>query len=169
MTLSPAASPGPLAAQVVAALRRRGETVAVAESCTGGWLGKELTAGAGASDVFWGGIIAYDDSAKQRLAGVPAVLMAADGAVSESVALALADGLRARAHTDWAVSITGIAGPDGGSEDKPVGTVWVAVAGPDATTATRRRFEGDRTDVRVAAVEGALGDLLGRLDQAGTR
>lgn len=151
------------AARVVDGLRRRGQTLSVAESCTGGWLGRELTAAAGASDVFWGGVIVYADAAKRELAGVPPESLEMHGAVSEPVALALADGTRARAATDWAVAITGIAGPGGGTEEKPVGTVWIAVAGPGGTTAMQRQLAGDRTGIRAAAVEAALRDLSGRL------
>lgn len=152
-------------ARVVDGLRRRGQTLSIAESCTGGWLGRELTAGAGASDVFWGGVVVYADAAKQELAGVPLESIRAHGAVSEPVALALADGTRSRAATDWAIAITGIAGPGGGTEEKPVGTVWIAVAGPDGTTAMHRQLAGDRTEIRAGAVEAALRDLSGRLDR----
>lgn len=155
-----------IASRAVDALRRRGETVAVAESCTAGWLGRELTAEAGASDVFWGGVIVYADEAKQRLAAVPRDLIASRGSVSEEVAIALAEGLRQRADTEWTLAITGIAGPGGGSEEKPVGTVWIAVAGPGGTSAMRRQLTGDRTAIRAAAVDGALRDLLGRLGRA---
>jgi len=153
------------AATVARSLHEREQTVAVAESCTGGWLGRELTAEAGASDVFWGGVIVYADAAKQELAGVPGELIAAYGAVSEPVAVSLAEGIRGRAGTDWSVAITGIAGPAGGSETKPVGTVWIAVAGPDGTTVLQRQLAGDRTEVRAGSVEAALRDLLGRIDR----
>lgn len=154
------------AGRVAATLRRRGETMAVAESCTGGWLGRELTSEEGASEVFWGGVIAYDDTAKRRLLDVPADLLAAHGAVSEEVALRLAEQVRSLAGSAWAVSVTGIAGPGGGSSEKPVGTVWIAVAGPDGSTALRRQLTGDRSTIRRAAVEAALRDLLGRLDRS---
>lgn len=165
---SGAESVAEIASRAVDALRRRGEALAVAESCTAGWLGRELTAEAGASDVFWGGVIVYADEAKSRLAGVPGDLIASRGAVSEEVAIALAEGLRQRAEIEWTLAITGIAGPGGGSEEKPVGTVWIAVAGPDGTSAMRRQLTGDRTAIRAAAVDGALRDLLGRLGRAET-
>lgn len=154
------------AARVAGLLRGRGETVAVAESCTGGWLGRELTSEPGASDVFWGGVIVYANAAKRELAGVPTELLEVHGAVSEPVAVSLAEGIRRRANTDWAVAITGIAGPEGGSEAKPVGTVWVAVAGAEGTTALQRQLAGDREAVRAAAVDAALRDLLGRLGRS---
>jgi PncC family amidohydrolase len=155
-----------LARRVVGRLRERAETVSAAESCTGGWLGRELTAEAGASDVFWGGVIVYADDAKVRLAGVPASLIEAHGAVSESVAAALADGIRQRARTDWAVAVTGVAGPGGGSPAKPVGTVWIAVSGAGGTTTERHDLPGDRRAVRAASVAAALDDLRLRLDPA---
>lgn len=143
---------------LVAALRRRGETVAVAESCTGGGIGAEITSVPGASEVFWGGVISYDDDAKRRLLGVPAVTLTTHGAVSAETAAAMASGVRALARTTWSVAVTGIAGPGGGSDEKPVGTVWVGVDGPRAETRLHR-LGGDRLAVRERAVREAI-DLL---------
>lgn len=167
MTPTHAEPAGALARRLVDVLRARDERIAVAESCTGGGLGRMLTARAGASDVFWGGVIAYADEAKERLVGVPPEWIARHGAVSEPVARALAEGVRDRAGVEWSVSITGVAGPGGGSEAKRVGTVWIGVAGPDGTTARHRRLPGNRTEVRRAAVESALGDALERIDPGG--
>ncbi|TFG63169.1 MAG: CinA family protein [Gemmatimonadales bacterium] len=149
----------PLADQVCTALRQRGETLSAAESCTGGWLAHEITGISGASDVFWGGIVTYADAAKSELADVPLELIRAHGAVSAEVAEALAVGIRGRSGTDWSVSITGIAGPTGGSSEKPVGTVWIATVGPSGTSTRSIVAAGSRAEVRAEAVGCAL-DLL---------
>jgi nicotinamide-nucleotide amidase len=143
--------------QVGALLRERGWTIAAAESCTGGLLAGRLTARAGSSDYVAGGLVVYANEAKTALAGVPAELIAAHGAVSEEVADALADGARAALGADVGVGITGVAGPGGGSEDKPVGTVCFAVAAPDGARLTRRAWlPGGRADVRDRATTVAL-------------
>lgn len=160
----PAADCVPLAERVCSRLRQRGETLSAAESCTGGWLGREITAMPGASDVFWGGVVTYADAAKTELADVPPELIDAHGAVSEEVAEALADGIRGRSGTDWAVSITGIAGPAGGSPEKPVGTVWIATAGPSGTTTRSIVASGERDHIRAEAVTEALSLLLACMD-----
>lgn len=163
----PAADLIPLAERVCSRLRQRSETLSAAESCTGGWLGREITALPGASDVFWGGVVTYADAAKTELADVPPALIDAHGAVSEEVAEALAEGIRGRSGTDWAVSITGIAGPDGGSSEKPVGTVWLAAAGSSGTTTCSLMASGKRDHIRAEAVTGALSLLLACMDARG--
>ncbi|MHC4480768.1 MAG: competence/damage-inducible protein A [Planctomycetota bacterium] len=151
-----------LAAVVLDRLRARGWTLALAESCTGGMIGARLTAIAGASDVFRGGVICYADESKVRDLGVPAELIRSEGAVSEAVARAMAEGVAQRFGADAAIAITGIAGPGGGSEEKPVGTVWLAVRAGERERAVERRFPGGRRDVRRRSTQAGL-DLLRRL------
>ena len=158
-----------LAEVVVTLLRRAGRRVAVAESCTGGLLGGRLTDVAGASAAFMGGVIAYDNAVKERELAVPPALIAGDGAVSEAVACAMAEGVRRRFATDYGVAVTGIAGPGGGTEAKPVGTVWFAVAGPGGTHGQKSVFPGSRYEIRARAVQTALYLLLRDLRAAGVR
>jgi nicotinamide-nucleotide amidase len=137
-------------------LTEQGWTVAVAESCTGGLLGAALTAAAGSSAYFLGGVQCYSNEAKTRLVGVLPETIAAHGAVSEQVAAELAANIRTSFGADYGVSITGIAGPGGGSDDKPVGTVWIGLATPQGCTARHYVFGTDRTFNRDRAVATAL-------------
>ena len=141
---------------VVQALRQANATVAVAESCTGGLVGKLITDVPGASDVFLGGALVYSDALKQSLSGVPEAVLADHGAVSEAVASALAQGIRARTSATYGLGLTGVAGPGGGTDDKPVGLVWIAVSGPDGTQTRRLDFPGDRAQIRRLAAFAGL-------------
>jgi nicotinamide-nucleotide amidase len=145
-----------LAALVIRACEARGATIAVAESCTGGLLGGRLTAVAGSSRVFQGGVIAYSNDVKTRELGVAASDIDAHGAVSEAVARAMATGARARFGTTIGIGITGIAGPDGGTDEKPVGTVWVAVDLDGDVHAVRGVLPGDRREIRHRGTQLAL-------------
>jgi nicotinamide-nucleotide amidase len=133
-----------LASVVLGLLRQRGQTLAVAESCTGGGLGAALAAVPGASEVFLGGVIAYANAVKEGLLKVPADVLAAQGAVSDPVAQAMAEGARRATGADWALAVTGVAGPGGGSAEKPVGLVHLAVAGPDGCSSEAVRFGASR-------------------------
>jgi nicotinamide-nucleotide amidase len=148
-----------LAGVVLEALRNRQERLAVAESCTGGLLGARLAAVPGASDVFAGGVIAYADAVKLELLDVPAAVIDRHGAVSEEVALAMVRGAAGRLGADAAIAVTGVAGPSGGSDEKPVGTVWLAARLADRERAVLRRFPGRRGEVRHRAAQAGL-DLL---------
>lgn len=152
----------PIEAVVGDALRESGLTIALAESCTGGMVAARLTDVPGSSAYVVGGVVAYANAVKQHTLGVPAELLDAHGAVSEPVAAAMADGVRRALHADIGVAVTGIAGPDGGSPDKPVGTVCFSVAGPgDKHTTATRVVPGDRQLVRLWAVMVAL-DMVRR-------
>ena len=150
-----------LASVVLDLLRRRGETLAVAESCTGGGLGAALAAVPGASDVFLGGVIAYANAVKRDLLGVSAGDLERWGAVSDPVAMAMAEGVRRTTGSDWSVAITGVAGPTGGSAEKPVGLVHIAVAGPGGTRSAPVRFGARRGRAWIQAV--SAGEALDRL------
>jgi nicotinamide-nucleotide amidase len=158
----------PAVEALAALLMARGERLVTAESCTGGLIAACCTELAGSSVWFDRGWVTYSNEAKTELLGVPAALLAEHGAVSEPVALAMAHG--ALAHTpsgrgaDWAVAVTGIAGPTGGSAAKPVGTVWIAWAHRNgAAHAQCHHFEGDRAAVRAATADHALAGLRRRL------
>ncbi len=150
-----------LAVVVLEQLRRRGQTLAVAESCTGGGLGAELTAVPGSSDVLLGGVIAYSNAIKHRVLGVPISLLEQVGAVSDPVAQAMAEGARRLTGSDWSLAITGIAGPGGGTESKPVGLVHLAVAGPDGCESHPIRLGSSRGREWIRMV--SAGEALNRL------
>ncbi len=146
-----------LAAGTIEALRRQGVTAATAESCTGGLISAALTHAAGASDVFDRGFVTYTNASKTALLGVDEAVIARCGAVSEAVARAMAEGALAACPAGVAVAVTGVAGPGGGSPDKPVGLVWFGLARRDRPTlAERQVFGGDRAAVRAATVVRAL-------------
>jgi nicotinamide-nucleotide amidase len=150
------------AALVLRLRRERGLTLATAESCTGGLVGGRLTDVAGSSDVYRGGIVAYSDDVKREQLGVSAQTLAMHGAVSAETASAMAQGARERLGADIAVSVTGIAGPDGGTKEKPVGLVYLHASGPMGERALRFDFPGDRETIRGRATVGAL-QLVRRL------
>jgi nicotinamide-nucleotide amidase len=145
-----------LARAVLQQLRKRGLKIAVAESCTGGLLGARLTAIPGSSDVLLGGIISYANAVKESLLGVRASTLAAHGAVSEETAREMAAGVRERLHADVGVGITGVAGPDGGTPEKPVGTVCLATDVQGAVRSVRTSIIGDREEIRRRSTQAAL-------------
>lgn len=144
------------AGAALTALRLRGWRVATAESCTGGLIAAALTALPGSSDVVLGGIVAYANGVKTALLCVDAAVIAAHGAVSAEVAGAMADGARRALGADVAVAVTGVAGPGGGSAEKPAGLVWFGLATPASTVTEHRVFTGDRAAIRRATVLRAL-------------
>ncbi|MBA2133456.1 competence/damage-inducible protein A [Capillibacterium thermochitinicola] len=150
-----------LEAVVVGLLRQRGETLAVAESCTGGLLANRITDVPGASTVFDRGVVVYSNRAKEELLGVPAAVIEQVGAVSPEVATLMARGVRDRTGSDWGIGITGIAGPGGGTAEKPVGLVYFALAGPGVNLVREARFTGDRQQIKRRTTQAVL-DLLRR-------
>jgi PncC family amidohydrolase len=146
----------PLAQSLGTRLREKGWTLSVAESCTAGALGAAVTSVPGASSYFVGGVIAYDNNVKGNLLAVPRETMVQFGAVSSQTVSAMADGCRKLFATDLAIGVTGIAGPGGGTPEKPVGRVFVAVASSDAVRGVRLDLKGDREAVRAQAVAAAL-------------
>jgi len=153
-------------ANLATALAARGWSMAAAESCTGGWIAKVCTDRAGSSDWFERGVVSYSNRAKIDLLGVQRASLERDGAVSRQVALQMAAGMRGRAGVEAALAVTGIAGPDGGTPDKPVGTVWFAWAvGAAVAEAEVVVFQGDREAVRRQTVAHALQGLIDRLAQ----
>ncbi len=154
------ASPAKLVERLATRLRADGRRVATAESCTGGLIAKTCTDLAGSSDWFERGFVTYSNAAKSDMLAVPASIIEDYGAVSEPVAAAMASGALRHSAADYAVAVTGVAGPGGGSPDKPVGTVWIAVASASRQQASLFRFDGDRAQVREATLQKALQMLL---------
>jgi nicotinamide-nucleotide amidase len=149
------------------ALRARQQTMAAAESCTGGLIAAACTSVAGSSDWFERGFVTYSNEAKHEMLGVPVALIASHGAVSEPVARAMAEGALGHSPADWAVAVTGIAGPGGAVPGKPVGTVWLAVAHRGAATRVQLlQLGGDRAAIREQTVRQALQALLDGLAPA---
>ena len=146
----------PIEEHVLELCRERGWTLATAESCTGGLVAARLTGIPGSSDVFRGGVVAYANEVKERELAVSAALIAQHGAVSAEVAAAMARGARARLGVDVVVAVTGIAGPDGGTPDKPVGLVYLHAEGPDGGVGREFSFPGDRASIRARSAVGAL-------------
>lgn len=154
-----------LASRVIEIFREKGLSLALAESCTGGMIAETITDVAGASDIFYGSAVTYVNSAKEHILGVARETLEKHGAVSSECAEEMACGARRVYGADVAMSVTGIAGPGGGSEAKPVGTVWFGLATKDGAETFRRRFDGDRAAVRRQTVE----EVLRRLAEAGAR
>jgi nicotinamide-nucleotide amidase len=153
-----------LVEQLAATLLRGGKRICTAESCTGGLIAKSFTDLAGSSDWFERGFVTYSNEAKNEMLAVPATVIADYGAVSEPVAAAMASGALRHSHADFAIAVTGVAGPAGGSDEKPVGTVWIAVASSEQQRARLYLFDGDRQAVREATLRQAIVDALQLLD-----
>ncbi|MCE9660640.1 MAG: nicotinamide-nucleotide amidohydrolase family protein [Burkholderiales bacterium] len=163
--MSQASEPAATVERLAATLRQRGARIATAESCTGGLIAAACTSLAGSSDWFERGFVTYSNEAKTEMLGVPAALIAAYGAVSAEVACAMAEGALGHSRASFAVSVTGIAGPGGGSIAKPVGTVWIGVAAcGEKAVASLLQATGDRAAIRHASVARALALLLARCE-----
>ena len=151
-----------MAEQLQAACTERGLTVAVAESCTGGLVAAAITEVPGSSAYFLGGVVSYANAAKEALLGVPHIALEAHGAVSAQVARAMAEGAQARFGASLAAAVTGVAGPDGGTDAKPVGLTYIGLASKHGTEVRRLRLGGDRAAIREAAARAALEWLVER-------
>jgi nicotinamide-nucleotide amidase len=152
--------------QIIDALRRRRQTIATAESCTGGAISDALVRVPGASDVFRGGVVAYNNDVKRSMLDVPADILREHGAVSVETAIAMARGARRRLGADVAIATTGVAGPGGGTEDKPVGLVWFALIADGEPRTYRATFPGDRGDIRTRATMAGLSAIWRYLERA---
>lgn len=153
-----------LAEEVGGMLRSRKETLAVAESCTGGKVGDMITDVPGSSDYFLGGVVSYSNESKVSLIGVSRESLRSVGAVSEEVAVEMARGVRERLGSTYGIGITGVAGPTGGSKTKPVGLVYIAVASSDSHVVSRNVFKGSRIEVKTSAARRSLEMLKGFME-----
>jgi len=149
-----------LVAELHKRFKFRGWTIGLAESCTGGLLSSVLTQESGISEIYLGGLVTYANASKVSLLAVPRAQIKTHGAVSSVVALSMARGARKSLRSSWALSMTGVAGPTGGTADKPVGTVWFAAVGPGVEYTTRQVFQGDRMAIQQKTAEFALKFLL---------
>jgi nicotinamide-nucleotide amidase len=149
-----------IASEVVQMLKTSGMTVGLAESCTGGLIAGALTSVPGSSACFGMGVVTYSNDAKNRLLQVPTGILEEWGAVSPETGLAMAQGIRNLSGADLGLAVTGIAGPDGGTKDKPVGLVYIAIAGKNRSLCCRHLFPGNRDEVRKATVDSALGLIM---------
>ena len=152
-----------LAEKLVSRAAERGVTLCAAESCTGGLIGTLITSVSGASEIFYGSAVTYHNSAKENILGVMPLVLKKYGAVSPQCAIEMARGARLLYKTDFSVSVTGIAGPSGGSEEKPVGTVWFGCSSQNGTCSYVCHFDGDRQKIRETSAAEALKILLGRI------
>jgi PncC family amidohydrolase len=150
----------PVFDKIIKKLREKHHTLGFAESCTGGLLSHNITIIPGVSDVYHGAIVSYANSTKTQLLGVADSLIQKDGAVSEAVVQEMAKGARKSLNCDWAVSISGVAGPTGGTPEKPVGTVWFAVSGPDVEKSEKKNFSGSRVEIQRQSANFAADFLL---------
>ena len=153
-----------LAAEAGQALLRLGKTLAVAESCSGGLIGHLITQISGSSEYFLGGVISYSNQVKEEQLGVPKEVLIEHGAVSQATAKAMAEGVRKLVRADFGLAVTGIAGPTGGSPEKPVGLTWIALATQSSSHTERHLFEGDRSQVKIHAAAAALQLLLAHVE-----
>lgn len=152
-----------LAEKLIAAAKARGVKLALAESCTGGMIAAAITSVSGSSEIFQGSAVTYSNEAKEDLLCVEKRIIIENGAVSGECAAAMARGARGIYRADMALSVTGVAGPGGGTEEKPVGTVWFGYSAPDREETFMRRLPGGRDEIRLAAVKTALRYLLEEL------
>lgn len=161
--------PEELEAEIVRVLSERGETLATAESCTGGYIAHLLTNVPGASVIFPGGIVSYSNEVKEKFLGVHSETLAQHGAVSEAVAREMAEGVRRVSGTDYGLAVTGIAGPGGGSDEKPVGTVFIAVACAGKTIVRRQFNPGERLAFKETTARQALEQLRALIASTGQK